>query len=147
MNLSSAGEALIKGFEDYRSEAYLDSGGTPTIGWGHTGWYSPGTPVAIGQTCTPDQAGAWFQSDTAWAVSAVNRLISRPMTQNQFDALVDFTYNCGAAALAHSTVRRDFNEGDSFGAANSLLEWDYAGGSVSAGLEARRKAERTLFLS
>lgn len=147
MKLSAAGEALIKGFESYRSDAYPDERGIPTIGWGHTGWYSPGVPVTLGQTCTLDQAEAWFQSDTAWAVSAVNSLISRPMTQSQFDALADFTYNCGMAALVHSTVRRDFNEGDTLGAANALLEWDYAGPAVSPGLEARRKAERELFLS
>jgi lysozyme len=147
MKLSATGEAMIKGFEGYRSAAYLDSGGTPTIGWGHTGWYSPGVPVALGQTCKLEQAEEWFQSDTSWAVAAVNKLIRRPMTNGQFDALTDFTYNCGIAALAHSTVRRDFNAGDTLGAANALLEWDYAGEQVSAGLEARRKAERALFLA
>ncbi len=147
MELSATGEALIKRFEGYRGATYLDQGGIPTIGFGHTGWYSPGVPVALGQTCTMDQAEAWFRADTAWAVAAVNQLITRPMTQNQFDALVDFTYNCGAGALAHSTVRRDFNAGLTLAAANALLEWDYAGPTVSAGLETRREAERTLFLS
>ena len=106
-----------------------------------------GTLAALGQTCTIEHADEWFQTDTAWACRAVNELITRPMTQNQFDALVDFTYNCGRAALAHSTVRRDFNEGDETGAAYALLEWDYVGPYQSAGLEARRKAERDLFLS
>ncbi len=147
MDLSAAGEALIKHFEGYRNATYLDQGGVPTIGWGHTGWYAPGVPVTLGQTCTMDQAEAWFKADTAWAVAAVNNLITRPMTQNQFDALVDFTYNCGSGALAHSTVRRDFNAGDVTGAANALLELDYAGSVVSPGLKARREAERALFLS
>ena len=147
MKLSANGEALIKRFEGYSANAYLDSDGVPTIGFGHTGYYSPGVPVALGQTCTPEQAEAWFQSDTAAAQLGVMRLIDRSMTQNQFDALVDFAFNCGVGALAHSTVRRDFNEGDPLGAANALLEWDYAGPNVSEGLEARRKAERELFLS
>ena len=147
MQLSAAGESLIKRFEGYRDTAYLDQGAVPTIGWGHTGWYSPGVPVALGQTCTLDQAEAWFTADTASACAEVNVGVSVPITQPQFDALVDFTYNLGAAAFAHSTLRRDLNEGDMLGAANEFLRWDYCAGQPDPGLENRRKAERTLFLT
>lgn len=147
MTLDAAGRAFIQGWEGYRAEAYLDQGGVPTIGWGHTGWYSPSVPVALGQTCTLAQAEAWFTADTASACAEVNVGVSVPITQPQFDALVDFTYNLGAAAFAHSTLRRDLNEGDMLGAANEFLRWDYCAGQPDPGLENRRKAERTLFLT
>lgn len=147
MTLDSAGRAFIQSWEGYRSEAYLDQGGTPTIGWGHTGWYSPGVPVALGQTCTLAQAEAWFESDTAAACAEVNAGVSVPLTQDQFNALVDFTYNLGAAAFGYSTLRRDLNEGDTLGAANEFLRWDYVAGKPDPGLENRRVAERKLFLT
>ncbi len=147
MTLSAAGRAFIQGWEGYRSEAYLDQSDTATIGFGHTGYYSPGVPVALGQTCTLEQAEVWFTADTAAACAEVNVGVTVPLTQPQFDALVDFTYNLGAGAFAHSTLRRDLNEGDMLGAANEFLRWDYCAGQPDPGLENRRKAERTLFLT
>ena len=147
MKLGENGEALIKSFEQYRSSSYLDERGIATIGWGHTGWYSVGVPVALGQTCTPEQAEDWFIRDTSKAVNAVTRCLDVTVNQNEFDALVSFTFNAGITAFAHSTLLRDLNEGQRDSAANEFLKWDYAGGHVSDGLERRRKAERDLFLS
>lgn len=146
MVLDQAGREFIQSWEGYRAEAYLDQGGTPTIGWGHTGWYSPGVPVALGQTCTLAQAEAWFTADTAAACAEVNAGVAVAITQSQFDALVDFTYNLGAAAFAHSTLRRDLNEGDLIAAAQQFQRWDYCAGKTDPGLENRRIAERVLFL-
>ena len=146
MKLGANGEALIKSFEQLRLSCYLDSHGIPTIGYGHTGWYSVGVPVALGQTCTQEQAEDWFLRDTAWAVNGVTRCLDIPVTQNQFDALCDFTFNEGVTALAHSTLIRDINEGQLASAANEFLKWDYCGGEELAGLERRRRAERALFL-
>ena len=147
MQLSAAGRTFIQSWEGYFSETYLDQGGVPTIAWGHCGWYSPGVPVALGQTCTDAQAEVWFTADTAAACAEVNAGVTAPLSQPQFDALVDFTYNLGAGAFAHSTLRRDLNEGDTAGAANEFLRWDYCAGKPDTGLENRRRAERTLFLT
>ncbi len=147
MRLDAAGRAFIQQWEGYREDAYLDQGSTPTIGWGHTGEYSPGVPVALGQTCTLEQAEAWFTADTAWACDEVNAGVTVQINQNQFNALVDFTFNLGAAAFAHSTLRRDLNEGDMLGASIEFLRWDYCAGRPDPGLEDRRKAERALFLT
>lgn len=147
MRLGAKGATLIKSFEQYRSSAYLDERGIPTIGWGHTGWYSVGVPVSLGQTCTPEQAEDWFIRDTSKAINGVIRCLHVTANQNEFDALVSFTFNVGTTALAHSTLLRDLNEGQRESAANEFLKWDYAGGHVSEGLERRRKAERDLFLS
>lgn len=147
MKLGTRGEALIKSFESLRFTVYLDERGIPTGGYGHTGWYSPGVAMAIGQTCTFGQADAWFLADTQNAVTGVARCLDVAVTQNQFDALVSFAYNVGIGAFAHSTLLRDLNEGRTQDAANEFLKWDYAGGQESDGLARRRKAERDLFLT
>jgi GH24 family phage-related lysozyme (muramidase) len=77
----------------------------------------------------------------------VNNLVSRAATPNQFSAMVDFAYNEGAGALAGSTALREFNAGNDQAAADAFLMWDEAGGQVLEGLERRRQAERTLFLT
>ena len=76
----------------------------------------------------------------------VERLITSPLNQNQWDALISFTYNLGAANLESSTLRRLLNVGSYLAAAEQFPRWNKAGGQVLAGLSRRRAAERALFL-
>ena len=92
--ISENGLALIKRFEGLRLTAYQDSVGVWTIGYGHT------SSVSEGQTITQTQADAYLRADCANAEKAVNRYMAvYQWNQNQFDALVSFTYNCGAGNL------------------------------------------------
>jgi GH24 family phage-related lysozyme (muramidase) len=136
--LSAAGEALIKSFEGCSLTAYRDGAGVPTIGFGHT------LGVAMGLTITPEQAEAFFLSDTASIVAAVNACVNT-CTQNQFDALVDFAYNCGVQNLKDSTLLHLHNAGDYAGAAGQFGLWVHANGEVLAGLVTRRAAEARLY--
>lgn len=142
MALGAAGRALIQGFEKCRLTAYPDSKGVPTIGWGHTG-----PDVCLGTTCTQEQADAWFVQDTQKAVNGVNRSLDIQVTQNQFDALVAFTFNVGVTAEGHSTLHSLVNQSDFAGAALEFGKWNHSGGQVVAGLTARRAAEKALFLT
>lgn len=142
MKLGDAGTALIQGFEKLDLCAYLDQGGVWTAGWGHTG-----PDVTEGTICTIAQAAAWFAQDTQTVVDAVNRSVTVPLSQNQFDALVAFTYNVGAGSEAHSTLVRLLNAGNVAGAANEFPRWDLVKGVPSAGLARRRAAEQALFLT
>lgn len=146
MQLSSRGRRFIQNFERLELTAYLDVGGVPTIGWGHTGECSFGVPVAFGQTCTLDQAETWFDADVLPPQRVINKLVVFALTQSEFDALVSFTYNVGAAAFAHSTLLADIRADRISAAAEQFLRWDYVDGAASEGLESRRKAERLLFL-
>jgi lysozyme len=141
MALGAKGTALIQSFEQFRAAAYKDQGGIWTAGWGHTG-----PDIVEGTTCTPYQASIWFDRDTAEAARAVLRTVDVPMTQNQFDALVSFTYNVGAGSEAHSTLIQVLNAGNYMMAAEQFLKWNHVNGQVSAGLTRRREAERALFL-
>ena len=76
-----------------------------------------------------------------WSLSA------KYIHQNQFDALVSFTYNCGKGALKTSTLLKKLNQGDIQGAAQEFLRWNKASGQVLAGLTRRRTAEMELFLA
>lgn len=140
MQLGAAGKRLIQSFEALRLKAYPDEAGIPTIGWGHT------RGVKLGDTCTVEQASAWFAEDAQEAIGTVNRAVSAPLTQNQFDALVAFTFNVGGPRAEKSTLLRMVNAENYAGAAQQFGRWVYSGGHVSNGLIRRRAAERALFL-
>ena len=134
------GIALIKSFESCRLEAYPDpgTGGEPiTIGWGHTGG------VKLGETCTQEQADAWFDSDLGKFERIVNDLCAIPLNSNQFSALVSFEYNTGS--LGTSTLMRLVNAGHFVEAKEQFGLWVWAGGKVMPGLVRRRAAEAALF--
>ncbi len=141
MQLGAPGKALIQSFEQCRLKSYQDQRGIWTIGWGHV---SP----AIGpqSVCTQADADSWFLADVAGACRAVNSTVDVALTQNQFDALVSFTFNVGAGNEAHSTLVRILNGGDTAGAADQFLVWNKTNGQENAGLTRRRVAERALFL-
>ena len=140
--LAELGLDLLKSFEQCRLSAYRDSAGIPTIGWGHTG-----PEVTMALTCSQEQADRWLVMDVQAAVNACDANAPKNLTQNQFDALVVFTFNVGVGAEAHSTLLAKLNAGDVAGAADEFLRWDHAGGVVVPGLTRRRQAERALFLT
>lgn len=139
MTYSEDGLHLTEQFEGCKLDAYQDSVGVATIGYGHT------RNVTMGMTCTQEQAEQWLQEDIQSAADAVNRLVTVELTQQEFDALVDFTFNLGAGNLQSSTLLRLLNSGDYTGAAGEFDKWDRAGGQVLAGLLRRRQAEADMF--
>lgn len=140
MKISSAGLELIQEFEGLRQKAYLDAVGVPTIGFGHT------NGVKMGQSITYAQAVDYLREDVEDAENAVDRLVKAPLSQNQFDALVSFTFNLGQGNLGKSTLLKKLNAGDYKGAADEFLKWNKAGGRTLHGLVRRREAERKMFL-
>ena len=141
MNISDVGIAFIAAHEGCRLEAYLDSVGIPTIGYGHV------KGVQMGQIITQDEAEAYLRDDVQTAVKCVNNSVSCVLTQSMFDALVSFVYNLGCNSLRNSTLLRKVNSGDDIGASEEFGKWNHAGGVVIAGLTKRRQDEAELFLS
>lgn len=142
MRISQKGLNLIKEFEGLELRAYKDSVGVVTIGYGSTGPH-----VSMGMTITADQAEALLKNDVNRFEKGVIDLVTAPITQNQFDALVSFSFNLGLGNLKASTLLRKLNSLDYVGAANEFPRWNKAGGKVLAGLTRRREAEKKLFLS
>lgn len=141
MQTSTKGIELIQRFEGLELTAYLCPAGVWTIGYGHTG------DVKEGDRVTRAEATALLQKDLKRFERVVESSIDVSLTQEQFDALVSFTYNLGGGALRKSTLRRILNQGDYQGAAEEFLRWVKAGGKTLKGLVRRRAAERELFLS
>ena len=139
MKYSKAGLALTESFEGCRLQAYQDSKGVWTIGYGHT------AGVHSGMTGTQDLANQWLAQDVQWAESAVNANVHVALTQPEFDALVDFVFNAGSGNFRASTMLGLINRGDMHGAALEFTKWDKCGGNVVAGLLRRRVAEENLF--
>jgi len=141
MKLSMAGMELVKRSEGFRNRTYKDANGFPTIGYGHRLLHPDSFPEGIGEA----QAEELLASDVRDAEQAVGRLVKVPLTQGQFDALVDFCFNLGAGRLASSTLLKALNGGRYEDTAAQLLRWDLAGGVENAGLKARREAEFALW--
>lgn len=154
--LNFAGYDLIQSFEELRLTAYDDARpnyylnpgdpimGTLTIGWGHTG-----PDVVIGMTITEQEADELLEADLEWACKAVEELVKVPLNDNEFAALVSFTYNVGRTQFANSTLLRLLNQGDYGAVPSQLVRWDKTTINnkkvQSKGLARRRAAEIELW--
>jgi len=135
---------LVKDFEGLRLNAYQDSVGVWTIGYGHTG-----SDVKPGMTITQAKADQLLQADLAKFNSCVTSSINKPLNANQVGALMSFSFNVGCGALQGSTLRRRINAGENpnLVASQELPKWDKAGGRSLPGLTRRRAAEVAFFKS
>ena len=140
---SAKGRKFIKRHEGLSLKAYLDPVGIWTIGWGHT------KNVKKGDEITIEQAEQFLTEDLFPAEKAVADFIAAPLNQDQFDALVSFTFNVGGKALMESTLRRYLNKGDYYSVPGQLSRWNKGrvGGilTVLPGLTIRREEEGLLF--
>lgn len=142
MKTGKAGIELIKSFEGLRLEAYLCPADKWTIGYGHTG-----PEVKRGLRIDEATAELWLRKDLERFERCVNRAITRPMNQNQFDAFVSLAFNIGCAMFEHSTAARRFNKRYPAPMVGDAMLWfNKAGGKVLPGLVRRREAEVALFL-
>jgi len=147
MKTSSAGLSLIAKFEGEVLHPYKDIAGVLTIGIGHAIRAGESFPTMI----THVQAIELLGKDVIIAECAINKQVKVPLTQDQFDALVSFTFNLGTGALASSTLLKLLNQGNYQGAADQFLVWCKAvingRPTINVGLQKRRQAERAVFLT
>lgn len=129
----------LKLWEGLRLEAYQDDGGVWTIGYGHT------RGVKRGDTCTEIQAERWLRQDVRLAEEAVDGKVKVALTDNQFGALVSFTFNVGVEGFRTSTLLKRLNKGDYESVPAQLMRWNKVtvnGKKVpNRGLTNRRSAE------
>lgn len=134
MKTSKNGIELIKRFEGCVLSAYKCPAGVWTIGYGHT------AGVKQGQTITKEIANSYLRHDLERFEMFVTYNAPKNINQNQFDALVSFTYNCGIANLKTLVKNRNINE-----IGKAILLYNKARGKVLTGLVRRRKAENELY--
>jgi lysozyme len=142
--LSARGAHFISRYEGWRDAPYNDQAGHATIGFGHLIHYGPVTAHDRAEWGRITQARGiqLLENDASVAEAAIDRYITRPLSQCERDALASFAFNCGGGALSGS-VGRAVNAGRD--PTSALGQWVHAGAAVSAGLVTRRKAEALLF--
>ena len=133
--VSAASLVAIATYEGYRGNAYQDSVGVPTIGFGET------AGVKMGDKTTPERALVQLLASTEKHADAIRACITVPLYQHEFDAYVSLAYNIGTGAFCRSTLVRKLNAKDYAGACEEIRRWNKAGGKVLPGLVKRREAE------
>ena len=146
MRLGSKGLELIKSFEGFYSKPYLDPIGIPTIGYGATYYPNKKKVTMKDKPLTEKEASDLLKEMMVTYENDVKRLVKRELNQNQFDALVSFTYNLGSANLGKSTLLKKVNANPCDKTIkDEFLKWNKAGGKVLNGLTIRRNAEAELY--
>ena len=142
MKTSEKGKSLIKKFEGLSLNAYQDSVGVWTIGYGHTG-----TDVYAGLTITKEQAENLLEQDIAKHETPVQNM-GVELSQNQFDALVSFVFNMGVGAFRTSTLYKKVSANPNDTAiADEFRKWIYAGNIKLNGLVSRREKEIEMYFA
>ena len=139
MKTSAEGIALIKKFEGLELDSYQCSANVWTLGDGHT------QGGAEGDSCSEEEAEIILVNDLKEFETYVNALVDVELDQNQFDALVAWTFNLGPTNLRTSTLLKKLNAGEYNDVPSEIKRWNRAGGQVLDGLIRRREAEALLF--
>ena len=148
MKLDTKGYNLIKEFEGYSSRPYKCAAGIPTIGYGNT-FYPNGSKVTLKDAqITKKQADDIFIPIVDNFALKVLKMINKPITQNQFNALVSFAYNVGVGNFQKSTLLKLVNINPNDGnIAKEFLKWNKADGKELKGLTNRRIKESALYFT
>ena len=140
MKTGIEGIALIKKFEGCKLSAYKCPAGVMTIGYGNT-FYENGKKILATDRITQARAEELLLSLLPRYETTVKRAIRIELTQNQFDALVSFCWNCGSSKTLFLKVNSK--------ALDTNVWWEShyitGGGKPLRGLVLRRKAESILF--
>jgi lysozyme len=135
--MSDVGIAQLVAREGKKNKAYKDTKGIWTIGVGHTG-----PEVVEGMVITDQQIYTYMFKDVKWAEDCVNKQVTVPLNQNQFDALCSFVFNVGVGAFTKSTLLKVLNMGNYTEAANQLDRWH-----IPPEITSRRDSEKAQFLT
>jgi lysozyme len=147
MKTSAKGLDLITRWEGLKLTKYICPAGKPTIGVGHVILPGEGIP----DTITRDFAMQLLQKDVERFERAVNQLITVDLNQNQFDALVSFTFNVGEGGLKNTGVSKAVNEKRFSDVPAALRMWNKIRvngvSQENKGLTNRRISEAELFMA
>lgn len=145
MEINKAGKDLIKRFEGCKLKAYKCPAGVWTIGYGNT-FYEDGTKVKEGDVITQERAEELFDIIISDFVRMTDVLVKSDVTENNFSALVSFTFNVGTGNLKRSTLLRKVNANPKDPSIRAeFMKWTRANNVVLKGLVRRREAEAKLY--
>jgi lysozyme len=154
MHMSQRGMKLLAQWEGIRKAVYDDVAGLPTIGVGHlltqdelhSGTIDiDGRAVDYRSGLSDSQVLDLLAQDLIRFEKAVEAVVQVPLLQNQFDALIAFTFNVGTSAFEKSTLLKVLNQGQYDQVPAQLRRWVKAGGKTVDGLVNRRENEIALW--
>ena len=141
------GISLIESAEGFSAKMYKDPVGLPTIGYGtliDTAAEQWLKTAIIDRT----EAEILLRKELTMIERNLGLMLLKPVVQNQFDALVSFTYNLGVANLRISTLLKKANKNPNDPTIrDEFMKWVHGNGDVLPGLVTRRKAEADLYFS
>ena len=148
MKLNNSGYLLITEFEGFSAKPYLCSAKIPTIGFGST-YYSDNKRVTmLDKEITRVQAFEMFKTIADRFASVVSKLVTSPLNQNQFNALVSLAYNIGTGNFASSTILKKVNKNhNDITIVLEFKKWNKANKKEIAGLTKRRIYEANIYFS
>lgn len=140
--INKQGIDLIKKYESFKSEPYICPAGKKTIGYGHV--------IKSGEkfeSLTQIEAERLLDIDLDYYESKVREIITDPINQNQFSALVSLCYNIGEDNFKKSSLAKFVNNNDDLNAVLEFIKWSFVSRVRFKGLIRRRLEEALLFLS
>jgi len=145
MEINKAGKDLIKRFEGCKLKAYKCPAGVWTIGFGNT-FYEDGSKVEEGDIISQERADELFDVIISDFVKMTDLLVKSDVTENNFSALVSFTFNVGTGNLKKSTLLKKVNIDPKDPTIKAeFMKWTRANNVVLKGLVRRREAEAKLY--
>lgn len=146
MKISIRGIAHLKSYETFSAVPYDDGFGFMTVGYGHK--ITKKSPaIARKDKLTTEEGELLLAHDVAWVEKAIEKQVTVPLTQPQYDALCGLIFNIGETNFGNSTLLRELNAKRYIHAGIQFLVWHYSNGQQSGGLLKRRDIERDMFMS
>ena len=148
MKTSEQGRQFIESLEPLYLTGFVCPPNVMTIGYGHNFHYK-GRPITNDTKITLEEADALLADDLVNIEERITALVTVPIVQNEFDAMVALAENISIEAFEKSSVLRFFNAGDRTATARAFMLWNRANINgelvVVEQLNVRRQAEAALF--
>ncbi|AGR61946.1 TPA: lysozyme [Salmonella bongori] len=145
MLISNHGKNLIREFEGLKLNAYQDSGGIWTIGYGYTGMIN-GKKIDTDTVFTKEMAEFYLNTEVEKISKLITNLLKVKLNQYQFDAIGSLVYNIGLGNFSKSRLLRYINNSEFSFAADEFIRWNKCKGRILHGLTFRRMKEKELFI-
>ena len=139
---------LLKEFEGFKTNAYLDSGKIPTCGFGSTYNYTAKRKVQMGDTVTYGEAITWMQDEFQEVVRLANIYVKKSLNTGQSTAICDYIYNRGIGNFLKTQIDELINANPNDPRILAQIKgtglWDRMG-HLLRGLQRRRDSEAYMY--
>ena len=128
LSVSAAAFVALVAHEGWTDRAVIPvKGDVPTVGPGLTK-RADGSPVQMGDTIKPVEGITRSLAHIQKSETALKRCVTAPVSQVEYDILVDFAYQYGEAATCKSGMVRAINAGDYAASCEAYLRYRFVAG-------------------